>query len=53
MLHITVPLLAVLIGALAYGLSTNAKVAEMGRIAFAAGLVVALYVLAQVDVRLP
>lgn len=36
------PLLVAVIGLLVYALSTNAKVAELGRIAFFAGLLAAL-----------
>jgi hypothetical protein len=36
-------LLIALIGALVYGLSQNSKVAELGRIAFAFGLLVFLW----------
>jgi hypothetical protein len=35
---IIVPFLVLVVGALVYGLSANAKVAEMGRIAFFCGL---------------
>jgi hypothetical protein len=42
----TIPGLVAIIGALAYALSGNAKVAELGRIAFAFGLFVVLLTLA-------
>ena len=37
-----VPVAVAIVGALAYALSTNAKIGEMGRLAFACGLLVAL-----------
>lgn len=37
-----IPILVCILGALVYALSNNAKVAEMGRIAFAFGLLVTL-----------
>lgn len=39
---ILLPLLVALVGCLVYGLSNNAKVQELGRIAFAFGLLVFL-----------
>jgi Na+/phosphate symporter len=39
---IYIPLLVAIIGALCYALSSNSKVAEMGRISFFAGLLVTL-----------
>lgn len=36
------PLVVAVLGALVYALATNAKAAELGRIAFACGLLVAL-----------
>lgn len=45
MIIATVPWLFCLAGLLTYVLSTNAKVAEVGRIAFAFGLLVALLAL--------
>jgi Na+/phosphate symporter len=41
---IFLPLLICLIGALVYALSSNAKVAELGRIAFFAGLLAFLLI---------
>lgn len=38
MLTILVPLLIAVVGALAYGLSANSKVGELGKICFAAGM---------------
>jgi Na+/phosphate symporter len=38
MLIILIPLLVLVVGALAYALSANGKVAELGRIAFFVGL---------------
>ena len=46
-MHITLlnsaPIVAVVVGALIYALSTGAKMAEMGRILFAAGCFAALF----------
>ncbi len=42
MLTATIPLLVAVIGLLIYALSSNGKVAELGRLAFAAGLLVGL-----------
>ncbi len=39
---ILVPLLVCLVGLLTYALATGAKVAELGRLAFACGLLVTL-----------
>ena len=39
------PLLVMVLGALAYGLSNNGKVAELGRIAFFCGLFWVVYLL--------
>jgi len=41
---IFLPLLICVIGALVYALSTNAKVSEMGRLAFAMGLLAFLLI---------
>lgn len=41
-----VPVLAIILGALVYALSTNAKVAELGRLTFGAGVLVLVYTLA-------
>ena len=41
-LVIVVPLLVAVVGALVYALAANAKLAEMGRLAFATGLLIAL-----------
>lgn len=40
-----VPLVVAIAGALVYALSTNAKAAEMGRLMFACGLLVTLWVM--------
>ena len=48
----TIPLAFSVAGLLLYIASNNAKVAEAGRIMFACGLLVALYVLATHIVRL-
>jgi hypothetical protein len=42
----TIPGLVAIVGALAYALATNVKIAELGRIAFAFGLLVVLLTLA-------
>lgn len=47
-----IPLVLALIGALAYGLSNNQKVGELGRIAFAAGLFALAFSLASHVVKL-
>jgi hypothetical protein len=47
MIIATIPTLFMLTGLFTYGLATNSKVAEMGRIAFAFGLLVVLLVLAR------
>jgi Na+/phosphate symporter len=49
---ILLPLLVCIIGLLAYALSSNAKVSEMGRIAFAFGLLVTLWELASHVIKL-
>ncbi len=41
-----VPVLAMIIGALVYALSSNGKVAELGRLTFGAGVLVFVYSLA-------
>jgi hypothetical protein len=46
MVQITIPALVAVVGLLVYALSTNAKVAELGRIAFFCGLFVAVWVVA-------
>jgi len=46
------PLLVCVVGMLVYALSTNAKAAELGRIAFAFGLLIALMSMAHHVVRL-
>ncbi len=50
MIVILFPALVAVVGALAYALATNGKVAEMGRIAFAVGLLVTVYAMAAHDV---
>lgn len=45
------PLLVLVIGALAYGLASNPKVGELGRIAFFVGLLWTVYDLATRVVR--
>ena len=46
MVQLTVPVLFAVVGCLVYALSTNGKVAELGRLAFFCGLFVALWVVA-------
>ncbi len=48
----TIPLLVALAGALIYLLTNNAKAAELGRVMFACGLLVALFGVASHVVRL-
>ena len=48
---VLVPVLFAVIGALAYALAVNPKLAEMGRLSFFAGLFVALLAWAQHGVR--
>jgi hypothetical protein len=45
MLIATIPVLFAVVGCLVYALSANGKVAELGRLAFFAGLLVALFLL--------
>jgi hypothetical protein len=52
MLVILIPLLVLVVGALAYGLSTNGKVAELGRIAYFVGLFCLVWQLASVHLHL-
>lgn len=40
---VLLPILVCVIGALAYALSSNGKVAEMGRLAFVSGLFIAVW----------
>jgi Na+/phosphate symporter len=47
-----VPLLVCIIGLIVYALSSNSKVAELGRISFAFGLLVTLLVFATKVVKL-
>ncbi len=47
-----IPLIFILIGALAYGLSSNGKVQELGRITFAAGVFALAFSLASHTVKL-
>jgi len=47
------PIIIAIVGLLAYSLSTNAKVTELGRLAFFAGLLVLTFVLAHQTVHLP
>jgi len=43
MLIVLLPLLVAVVGVLVYALSANAKLAEIGRLMFFAGLLVTLY----------
>lgn len=52
MLIAIVPLVVAIIGLLVYALSANPKVAELGRLAFACGLLVTLFAMAGHTVRL-
>jgi len=49
---VLLPLLVCIIGLLVYALAANAKVAELGRMAFGCGLLVTLFALAGHAVRL-
>jgi len=46
MILILVPALVAIVGALVYALSSNARVVELGRLAYAVGLFWAVYALA-------
>jgi len=50
---IYIPYLVALIGLLCYALSSNPKVAELGRLAFAVGLLIGLLAMQTAAVRLP
>lgn len=52
MLIAYIPLLVALLGLVVYALATNTKVAETGRLAYACGLLVTLFVAAKHVVRL-
>lgn len=51
--YVAVPVVALVLGALAYGFSANPKVAEVGRITFAAALLALLLGVVDHAVRLP
>jgi len=51
-LEIIVPLLICLVGLLTYALASNGKVVELGRLAYACGLLVTLFVVARHVLRL-
>lgn len=51
MLTMLLPLLVAVVGILAYALSNNAKIAELGRLLFFAGILVTLLVLAEKVVK--
>ncbi len=46
------PVLAAVIGALVFALASNAKVQEMGRLVFAAGMLVLIWVMASKTVHI-
>lgn len=52
MITILAPVLAVIIGAFAYALAANPKVQEMGRLTFACGMLVALFLVATKVIKL-
>ncbi len=52
MLLAVFPLILAIVGALAYALSSNAKVSELGRLAFASGLIALAFALASHVVRI-
>lgn len=47
LMTIVLPLLVALLGAFTYALAANPKLSEIGRLAFACGLLVTLFVLSQ------
>lgn len=47
-----VPVIVTIVGVLAYALASNAKIAEIGRLAYACGLLVTLFTLASKVIRL-
>ena len=49
--QILLPLLVAIIGVLAYGLSTNGKIQELGRLAYFAGLLVTLFEVASHTIK--
>lgn len=50
--NLIVPAIVVIVGAFAHVASKNGKVAEMGRLAYFAGLLVLVYLLANHSVKL-
>lgn len=52
MVQIAFPALVAVVGLVAYAISSNAKVSELGRIAFFCGLFVVCWVLAQARIHL-
>jgi hypothetical protein len=50
-MYILLPCFVCLLGVLAYALAANPKASEMGRLAYACGLLVSLFVLATHTVR--
>ncbi len=53
MVVIVTPLLVAIVGLLIYALSSSAKLAEIGRLMFFAGLLTALFVFGQGHIHLP
>lgn len=53
MIQILFPALVAVLGVLVYALASNPKVAELGRIAFFCGLLVAVWILAGDKLHLP
>jgi len=49
---VLLPLLVAVVGLVVYALSTNPKAAEVGRLAFATGLLVTLFDLARLTLNL-
>lgn len=47
-----IPLLAAVVGVLLYALASNAKIQEVGRIMFACGFLVTMFVLAEHVIKL-
>lgn len=52
MLIAVVPLVVAVVGALVYALSASTKTAELGRLAFGAGLLALVLALAHVTIRI-
>ncbi len=52
MITILAPVLAIVIGMFAYGYAANAKIQELGRLTFACGMLVSLFVVATRVIKL-